>query len=110
MAVDLGHPIWGTRVKTRRLGLGYFLHQSEHLGGGGLIETRLRRRGTQCVQYAHDAHCVGIGSIYWRSPGCANEALSCEIVKFVGLQEIQNTKHRVRLAEVEVVQMNISID
>ena len=40
-AVELSYPIGRARIERRRLTLGDLLHQTEELGGRGLIDLRL---------------------------------------------------------------------
>ena len=50
VAVDLGHAVWRARVEGRRLGLRHLVHLAEHLGGGRLIEARVRLHATDRLE------------------------------------------------------------
>ena len=86
-AVELSYPIGGSGVEGRCLTLGDLLHQTEELGGRGLIDLRLllQPEDADSLEETQRTRGIGLSGVLRYIEGDLHMALSCEVIDLVGL-------------------------
>ena len=107
VAVALGDPVGRARVERRGLALRHLEHLPEHLGGGRLVEARLRRDLAHGLEHARDAGGGELRREHRLRPGGRHERHGGEVVDLVGLALAEHVDERALVEEVAGVEHEV---
>lgn len=111
VGIQFGHGVGATRIEGRGLFLWLFLHQTEELGGAGLVETGFLFQAEDADRF-EDAQCtkgIGVGSVLRLFEGHRDMALCGKVVDLIRLQLLDNPDQTRAVGQIAVVQKETHI-
>ena len=107
-AILFGYAIGAAGIERGCLALRHFLHFSEELGSGGLVNACLlfHTENAYGFEHAQGAYGIGFGGIFGHVEGYFDMALGGKVIYFVRLHTLDDTDERAGVCHVSIVQVN----
>ena len=107
-AILFGYAIGAAGIERGRFALRHFLHFSEELGSGGLVDACLlfHTENAYGFEHAQGAYGIGFGGIFGHVEGYFDMALGGKVIYFVRLHTLDDTDERAGVCHVSIVQVN----
>ena len=107
-AILFGYAIGAAGIERGRFALRHFLHFSEELGSGGLVDACLlfHTENAYGFEHAQGAYGIGFGGIFGHVEGYFDMALGGKVIYFVRLHTLDDTDERAGVCHVSIVQIN----